>query len=77
MAQFSVAMPSFDECDYTSKHGEGISRPVAAASTRNFTVAVKLFGAPSMKVSLRAESKKKALLYAQNRWPAATVSLVQ
>lgn len=53
--------------------GPGISRPKEGESTRQFTVVVKQQQARPMKVVLRAPSKRKAVQYAQARWPGAAV----
>jgi hypothetical protein len=39
-----------------------------------YSLAVKPKDGQRMKVQLQAENKKKALLYAKNRWPGAQLS---
>jgi len=53
--------------------GPGISRPAVAKSARKFTVVVRQQAARPMKVTLLAENRKRALRYAQARWPGAAV----
>ena len=57
--------------------GEGISRPSPTAKTRLFHLLVKQPGATPMKVSMRAESSKKAKLYASNCWPGSNVMVIK
>ena len=56
-------------------YGDGISRPKHGVKTREFRVIVYPKGAQPMTWITRAESKRDALRYAQNRWPNATVEL--
>lgn len=56
-----------------SKHGEGISRPRPKTRTREFRLIVYPPGAQPMTWVTRAETKKHAIRYAQNRWPGAAV----
>jgi len=44
------------------------------AKTVMYSLAVKPKEGTQIKVQLRAENKKKAYLYAKNRWPNAVVS---
>ena len=59
-----------------SKHGEGISRPRLGAHTREYRVRVIKDGALPLVWITRAETKRHALRYAQNRWPGAAVEVV-
>lgn len=56
-------------------YGEGISRPRHGSRTREFRLIVYPQGAQPMTWITRAESKRDAIRYAQNRWPAATVEV--
>lgn len=55
------------------RYGDGISRPVAKARTREFRLIVYPPGAQPMTWITRAETKRHAIRYAQARWPGATV----
>ena len=57
--------------------GEGVSRPSPTAKTRLYALLVKQEGMPPMKVSMRAESPKKAKLYAGNCWPHSQILVVK
>lgn len=59
-----------------SKHGEGISRPRPGTRTREYRVQVRKSGAQPMVWITKAESKRHALRYAQNRWPDAAVEVL-
>jgi len=56
-----------------SRHGEGISRPVAKANTRLYPLRVRQPQQRPMVMTMRAESKAAAIRYAQARWPNAAV----
>lgn len=56
--------------------GPGVSRAADGASTRPFRVRVRLSRGTPMVVTLQAETKARALRYAQNRWPDSTVELI-
>jgi hypothetical protein len=71
MQDFS-SMLLWDE-ETRGSFGPGISRPKEGEVTRQFTVVVKQQQARPMKVVLAAASKRKAVQYAQNRWPGAAV----
>lgn len=62
--------------DQASRLGPGVSRPVDGTSTRSFRVRVRLNRGAPMVVTLQAETKARALRYAQNRWPESTVELI-
>lgn len=66
---------SFADVDPASQHGVGISRPSPKARTRNYRVEVWLDGNQKMIVTMPAESKRRAQLYAKNRWPSATITV--
>jgi len=59
----------------TSKHGEGISRPRLKTRTREYRVIICKPGAQPMTWVTRAESKRHAIRYAENRWPGAAVEV--
>jgi len=59
----------------SSTYGEGISRPRHGSHTREFKLIVYPQGAQGMTWITRAESKRDAIKYAQNRWPAAEVEV--
>jgi hypothetical protein len=51
--------------------GEGISRPRPKDSVRNYRLEVHFAAARPMVVGLNARNKSEAIMFAQNRWPAA------
>ena len=57
------------------RYGDGISRPAAKARTREFRLLVFKPGAQPMTWITRAETKRHAIRYAQNRWPGAVVEV--
>lgn len=57
--------------------GEGISRPRNPNRAREYRLVVTFDRAKPMRVLLMAETANKAVKYAQNRWPAAVVELIQ
>ena len=57
------------------KFGDGISRPKPQARTREFRLIVYPQGSQPMTWITRAESKRHAVRYAQNRWPGAAVEV--
>lgn len=59
-----------------SRHGEGISRPVAKARTRLYALKVRQPHQRPMVMTMRAESMPAAIRYAQARWPDAKVEAV-
>jgi hypothetical protein len=65
-----------EEIDVQSQHGEGISRPVAGAKTKEFRIKVRQVGASPMYVYMQAESKSRALKYAKARWPVSQIEIV-
>jgi len=66
---------SWIDDDIRVKRGEGISRPVANARTRSFTLIVYQPRLQPMTVTMRAESKAAAIRYAKARWPGSEVEL--
>lgn len=65
-----------DDDQLKAKIGEGISRPVEGAKTKQFKLLVRMEAGQPMKVTLWAESKPRALKYARNRWPTAAVEVL-
>jgi hypothetical protein len=61
------------EEEQQSRHGEGVSRPVAKAHTRLYPLRVRQPQQRPMMMTMRAESKAAAIRYAQARWPNAAV----
>lgn len=57
--------------------GEGVSRPKHKARTRAFSVLVTFTSAKPMRMTLMAETKKHAIKYASNRWPEATIEVLE
>lgn len=57
--------------------GEGISRPTAKARTREFRLLVRFAKTQPMRVVMQAETAKRALHYAQNRWPEASIEIIK
>jgi len=72
MAEFT---PFLWEEEQKGRFGEGISRPRPKASVRPYTLIIYQPGATPMTWSTKAESKKRALQYARNRWPGAAVEV--
>jgi hypothetical protein len=66
---------SWIDDDIRVKRGEGISRPVANARTRSFTLIVYQPRLQPMTVTMRAETKAAAIRYAKARWPGSEVEL--
>jgi hypothetical protein len=58
------------------RYGEGISRPVPTAPTKLYTLIVYKSGSMPMTMTMRAENKAAAIIYAQNRWPSSTIEAV-
>ncbi len=58
-----------------SRHGDGISRPHAKTRTREYRLLVYKPGAMPMTWITRAETKRAAIRYAENRWPGAVVEV--
>ena len=57
--------------------GPGQSRAVPGSRTKLYTVLVRFPANNPMKMSIRAESPKKALVYAGNRWPGAAIEVIK
>lgn len=64
-----------EEIEIKSQHGEGVSRPIAGARTKEFRLKVRQVGASPMYVYMKAESKSHALKYAKARWPVSQIEL--
>ena len=58
-----------------SRHGEGISRPMAKARTKTFTLKVRPIGQSQFTWKMAAETKARAIDYALARWPGAAVEV--
>jgi hypothetical protein len=56
-----------------SRHGDGISRPRPKTRTREYRLIIFKPGAQPMTWITRAETKRAAICYAENRWPGAAV----
>ena len=56
--------------------GRGISRALPGERTKLFTVLVSIKAECPMKATVRAATAKKAKLYASNRWPTATITVL-
>lgn len=56
--------------------GPGVTRADKRSKTKLYKVKVIMDGYRSMTLSFPAESKAKAVEYAQNRWPAARVEVL-
>lgn len=65
-------LPEHDQANI----GEGVSRPKAGQKTRMYRVLVRFVNAQPMTAILPAPSKRDALKYAKNRWPAAACEVV-
>lgn len=57
--------------------GEGVSRPKNSARTRLYNLLVTFTQTKPMRMSIRAESKRHAIKYANNRWPQATIEVLE
>jgi len=62
-----------EDRDSGSRFGEGISRPLSSARTKQFRLRVKPTDAPVMIWTTWAESKKRAEAYARARWPECSI----
>jgi hypothetical protein len=56
--------------------GEGVSRALPGERTKLFTVLVANKAERPMKATVRAANARKAKLYAGNRWPTATITVL-
>lgn len=65
----------WQEEDPHGKFGDGISRPKPGTKVRDYQVIIYQSGERPMRWSCKAESKRHAIRYAQNRWPNAVVEL--
>lgn len=59
----------------TGRFGDGISRPRPKTRTREYRLLVYKPGAQPMTWITRAETKRAAIKYAENRWPGSTVEV--
>lgn len=75
MSSYPSAFQWRNEEDDLCRYGEGISRPTAGKVTRLYRVMVFKSGSRPMIWTTRAETKRHAITYAQNRWPGATVEV--
>lgn len=75
MSEFTTGF-RWNEDEPDAKFGAGISRPMTGRSTKLYKLTIKKPASPTMIVTLPAESKRAAIKYAKNRWPAATVEAV-
>jgi len=67
---------SWNDDDPAASIGPGQSRPLPGVRTKMYRMVVKPINGPKIVVQLPAESKKRAQVYAENRWPGSTVSSV-
>lgn len=67
------------EKDCAARLGEGISRAPqdSKKKLKKFKVLVAGPRFPRMTVELLAENKRKAIFYAQNRWPLGNVTVLE
>ena len=56
--------------------GEGVSRALPGERTKLFTVLVANKAERPMTATVRAATAAKAKLYASNRWPTATITVL-
>lgn len=68
-------MPLHWEENPDNRLGDGISRPMPKARTREHRLIVYPQGARPMYWTVRAETKTHAMKYAQARWPGASVEV--
>lgn len=68
-------MPLRWEENPNNRLGDGISRPMPKARTREFQLIVYSQGARPMHWTTRAETKTHAMKCAQARWPGAIVEV--
>lgn len=59
----------------TGLYGEGLSRPKTGARTREYRLRVKQPMTKALIWYTRAESKRHAIRYAENRWLGAAVEV--
>lgn len=75
MSDSPIAFQWRNDEDDAGLYGDGISRPMPGNPTREFRLLVFKPGSRPMTWITRAESKKHAITYAQNRWPGAEVEV--
>lgn len=57
--------------------GPGQSRPLPTERVRDFSLQVKRAGTNVMRVTIKASTQAKAVMYCQNRWPDAQITLIK
>lgn len=57
--------------------GPGKSRPKPTERVRLYRVRVTIPDKPKMTITLPAPTRRKAILYCQNRWPNCTAEVVE
>jgi hypothetical protein len=77
MKQPSLREQTFHGIDREACLGPGHSRPEPGKRTRMYRVALKPCDSGRMVVQLPAESKTKARVYVQNRWPRCFVTSIE
>jgi len=75
MAEIRGALLQWQDDLPESQHGEGVSRPRSGSRTREFRLIVYPKGAKPLTWITRAETKRDAIKYAQNRWPSCAVEV--
>ena len=75
MSSSPIAFQWRNDEEDQSRHGEGISRPIAKVRTKEYRVMVYPSGAKPMLWITQAENVGAAIRYAQNRWPNAAVEV--
>lgn len=63
--------------DQQPRLGEGLSRSAPEEQTKLFNMLVTFPGDRPMKTTVRAATVAKAKLYAKNRWPTATCTILK
>lgn len=66
----------WNDGENTARYGAGISRPLTTKGTRQFKLRVQTSTGSPMILTMRAENKRAAIKYAQNRWPNSSVEAV-
>ena len=73
--EWNPVLPWRDE-EPQARYGPGVSRAREGQRTRPYLLLVRSGGAPAMRVTLQAPSKRDAIRYGKNRWPGAAVEVV-
>lgn len=76
VAHFADLTAAADVETLSSRHGDGVSRPMPGEDTQLYTLRVAQSGVAPMRVCLYAESAQKALAYGSARWPEAKIALL-